>query len=80
MDKIVVDIIKMVEKLTKTKIDSLNKLQKIFVLISIGFLIMAIISYVFVSNFNIWNDAHMYPLGFSFVAYIGIRLFKDKNN
>ena len=80
MDKFVDDIIKMVEKLTKTKIDSLNKLQKIFVLISIGFLIMAIISYVFVSNFNIWKADHMYPLGFSFVAYIGMRLFKDKNN
>jgi len=61
-------------------IDNLNKLQKIFLLISIGFLIMAIISFVFVSNFNVWNDAHMYPLGFSFVAYIGMRLFKDKNN
>ena len=80
MDKFVDDIIKMVEKLTKTKIDSLNKLQKIFVLISIGFLIMAIISYIFVSNFNIWKADHMYPLGFSFVAYIGMRLFKDKNN
>jgi len=41
---------------------------------------MAIISFVFVSNYNVWNDAHMYPLGFSFVAYIGMRLFKDKNN
>ena len=61
-------------------IDNLNKLQKIFLLISIGFLIMAIISYVFVSNFNIWKADHMYPLGFSFVAYIGMRLFKDKNN
>ena len=61
-------------------IDSLNKLQKIFVLISIGFLIMAIISFVFKSNFNVWNDAHMYPLGFSLLAYIGMRLFKDKNN
>ena len=61
-------------------IDNLNKLQKIFFLISIGFLIMAIISYVFVSNFNIWKADHMYPLGFSFVAYIGMRLFKDKNN
>ena len=61
-------------------IDNLNKLQKIFLLISIGFLIMAIISFVFVSNYNVWNDAHMYPLGFSFVAYIGMRLFKDKNN
>ena len=59
-------------------IDNLNKLQKIFLLISIGFLIMAIISYIFVSNFNVWNDAHMYPLGFSFVAYIGMRLFKSK--
>ena len=80
MDKFVDDIIKMVEKLTKTKIDSLNKLQKIFLLISMGFLIMAIISFVFVSNFNTWNDAHMYPLGFSLLAYIGMRLFKDKNN
>ena len=61
-------------------IDNLNKLQKIFLLISIGFLIMAIISYVFVSNFNIWKADHMYPLGFSFVAYIGMRLFKDKMN
>ena len=59
-------------------IDNLNKLQKIFLLISIGFLIIAIISYVFKSNFNIWNDAHMYPLGFSLLAYIGMRLFKDK--
>ena len=72
---------KFIDNLNKfIDIDNLNKLQKIFLLISIGFLIMAIISYVFVSNFNIWNDAHMYPLGFSFVAYIGIRLFKDKNN
>ena len=78
MDKFVDGIIKMIEKLTKIKIDSLNKLQKIFLLISIGFLIKAIISFVFVSNFNTWNDAHMYPLGFSFVAYIGMRLFKDK--
>ena len=61
-------------------IDNLNKLQKVFLLISIGFLIIAIISYVFKSNFNIWNDAHMYPLGFSLLAYIGMRLFKDKNN
>ena len=61
-------------------IDNLNKLQKIFLLISIGFLIIAIISYVFKSNFNIWNDAHMYPLGFSLLAYIGMVLFKDKNN
>ena len=61
-------------------IDNLNKLQKIFLLISIGFLIMAIISFVFKSNFNVWNDAHMYPLGFSLLAYIGMRLFKDKNN
>ena len=59
-------------------IDNLNKLQKIFLLISIGFLIMAIISFVFKSNFNVWNDAHMYPLGFSLLAYIGMRLFKDK--
>ena len=61
-------------------IDNLNKLQKIFLLISIGFLIMAIISYVFKSNFNIWNDDHMYPLGFSLLAYIGMLLFKNKNN
>ena len=61
-------------------IDNLNKLQKIFLLISIGFLIKAFISFIFVSNFNVWSDAHMYPLGFSFVAYVGMRLFKDKNN
>ena len=61
-------------------IDNLNKLQKIFLLVSIGFLLVAIISFVFKSNFNVWNDAHMYPLGFSLVAYIGMRLFKDKNN
>ena len=78
MDK---DIDKFIDNLNKWfDIDNLNKLQKIFLLISIGFLIMAIISYVFVSNFNIWKADHMYPLGFSFVAYIGIRLFKDKNN
>ena len=59
-------------------IDNLNKLQKIFLLVSIGFLISAIISFVFKSNFNVWNDAHMYPLGFSLLAYIGMRLFKDK--
>ena len=59
-------------------IDNLNKLQKIFLLISIGFLIIAIISFVFKSNFNVWNDAHMYPLGYSLVAYIGMRLFKSK--
>ena len=59
-------------------IDNLNKLQKIFLLISIGFLIIAIILYVFKSNFNVWNDAHMYPLGFSLLAYIGMRLFKSK--
>ena len=59
-------------------IDNLNKLQKIFLLVSIGFLIIAIISFVFKSNFNVWNDAHMYPLGFSLLAYIGMRLFKDK--
>ena len=71
-----------IPKLKKMGIDTdnLNKLQKIFLLISIGFLIMAIISFVFKSNFNVWNDAHMYPLGFSLVAYIGMRLFKDKNN
>ena len=73
------DIISKLKKMG-IDIDNLNKLQKIFLLISIGFLIMAIISFVFVSNFNVWNDAHMYPLGFSFVAYIGMRLFKDKNN
>ena len=61
-------------------IDNLNKLQKIFLLASIGFLINAIISFVFKSNFNVWNDDHMYPLGFSLVAYIGMRIFKDKNN
>jgi len=78
MDK---DIDKFINNLNKWfDIDNLNKLQKIFLLISIGFLIMAIISFVFVSNYNVWNDAHMYPLGFSFVAYIGMRLFKDKNN
>ena len=78
MDK---DIDKFIDNLNKWfDIDNLNKLQKIFLLISIGFLIMAIISFVFVSNYNVWNDAHMYPLGFSFVAYIGMRLFKDKNN
>ena len=78
MDK---DIDKFIDNLNKWfDIDNLNKLQKIFLLISIGFLIMAFISFVFVSNFNVWNDAHMYPLGFSFVAYIGMRLFKDKNN
>ena len=86
MDK---DIDKFIDNLNKQiehslnkiiDIDNLNKLQKIFLLISIGFLIMAIISYVFVSNFNIWKADHMYPLGFSFVAYIGMRLFKDKNN
>ena len=72
---------KFIDNLNKfIDIDNLNKLQKIFLLISIGFLIMAIISFVFVSNYNVWNDAHMYPLGFSFVAYIGMRLFKDKNN
>ena len=60
-------------------IDNLNKLQKIFLLVSIGFLIIAIISFVFKSNFNVWNDAHMYPLGFSLLAYVGMRLFKDKN-
>jgi len=59
-------------------IDNLNKLQKIFLLVSIGFLIIAIISFIFKSNFNVWNDAHMYPLGFSLLAYIGMRLFKDK--
>ena len=59
-------------------IDNLNKLQKIFLLISIGFLIIAIILYVFKSNFNIWNDVLMYPLGFSLLAYVGMRLFKDK--
>ena len=59
-------------------IDNLNKLQKIFLLVSIGFLIIAIISFVFKSNFNVWNDAHMYPLGFSLLAYVGMRLFKDK--
>ena len=76
MDK---DIDKFIDNLNKWfDIDNLNKLQKIFLLISIGFLIMAIISFVFVSNFNVWNDAHMYPLGFSFVAYIGMRLFKSK--
>ena len=76
MDK---DIDKFIDNLNKwIDIDNLNKLQKIFLLISIGFLIMAIISYVFVSNFNIWNDAHMYPLGFSLLAYVGMRLFKDK--
>ena len=86
MDK---DIDKFIDNLNKQiehslnkiiDIDNLNKLQKIFLLISIGFLIMAIISYVFVSNFNIWNDAHMYPLGFSLLAYIGMLLFKNKNN
>ena len=70
---------KFIDNLNKfIDIDNLNKLQKIFLLISIGFLIMAIISFVFKSNFNIWNDNHMYPLGISFVAYIGILLFKDK--
>ena len=59
-------------------IDNLNKLQKIFLLISIGFLIIAIILYVFKSNFDIWNDVHMYPLGFSLLAYIGMRSYKDK--
>jgi len=59
-------------------IDNLNKLQKIFLLVSIGFLIIAIISFIFKSNFNVWNDAHMYPLGFSLLAYVGMRLFKDK--
>ena len=78
MDK---DIDKFIDNLNKWfDIDNLNKLQKIFLLISIGFLIMAIISFVFKSNFNVWNDAHMYPLGFSLLAYIGMRLFKDKNN
>ena len=78
MDK---DIDKFIDNLNKWfDIDNLNKLQKIFLLISIGFLIIAIISFVFKSNFNVWNDAHIYPLGFSFVAYIGMRLFKDKNN
>ena len=78
MDK---DIDKFIDNLNKwIDIDNLNKLQKIFLLISIGFLIMAIISFVFKSNFNVWNDAHMYPLGFSLLAYIGMRLFKDKNN
>ena len=76
MDK---DIDKFIDNLNKwIDIDNLNKLQKIFLLISIGFLIVAIISFVFKSNFNVWNDAHMYPLGFSLLAYIGMRLFKDK--
>ena len=79
MDK---DIEKLNDNLNKLEkfSDNLNKLQKIFLLVSIGFLINAIISFIFKSNFNVWNDAHMYPLGFSFVAYIGMRLFKDKNN
>ena len=82
MKKIIDNLNKQIEhSLNKwIDIDNLNKLQKIFLLISIGFLIMAFISFVFVSNYNVWNDAHMYPLGFSFVAYIGMRLFKDKNN
>jgi len=85
MEKFIDNLNKWIDKdiISKLKkmgidIDNLNKLQKIFLLISIGFLIMAIISFVFKSNFNIWNDNHMYPLGISFVAYIGILLFKDK--
>ena len=76
MDK---DIDKFIDNLNKWfDIDNLNKLQKIFLLVSIGFLISAIIAFIFKSNYNIWNDAHLYPLGFSFVAYIGMRLFKSK--
>ena len=81
MDKDMKKFIDNLNKLLKKAdidVDNLNKLQKILLLISMGFLIMAIISYVFVSNYNIWNDAHMYPLGFSLLAYIGMRLFKDK--
>ena len=77
MDK---DIDKFIDNLNKWfDIDNLNKLQKILLLVSMGFLIIAIISFVFKSNFNVWNDAHMYPLGFSLLAYVGMRLFKDKN-
>ena len=67
-----------ISKLKKIGIDTdnLNKSQKICLLISLGFLIMAFISFIFVSNFNVWNDAHMYHLGLSLVAYIGMRLFK----
>ncbi len=72
------DIIPKLKKMG-INIDNLNKLQKIFLLVSIGFLIIAIISFVFKSNFNVWNDAHMYPLGFSLLAYVGMRLFKDQN-
>ena len=85
MDKDIDNLNKWIDKdiISKLKkmgidIDNLNKLQKICLLISLGLLIMAFISFVFVSNFNVWNDAHMYPLGFSFVAYIGMRLFKSK--
>ena len=70
---------KFIDNLNKfIDIDNLNKLQKIFLLVSIGFLISSIIAFIFKSNYNIWNDAHLYPLGFSFVAYIGMRLFKSK--
>ena len=76
MDK---DIDKFIDNLNKWfDIDNLNKLQKILLLVSMGFLIIAIISFVFKSNFNVWNDAHMYPLGFSLLAYVGMRLFKSK--
>ena len=76
MDK---DIDKFIDNLNKWfDIDNLNKLQKIFLLVSIGFLISSIIAFIFKSNYNIWNDAHLYPLAFSFVAYIGMRLFKPK--